>query len=1014
MKKKKLMSKGKIIFTIILVFVVCCLVATGSWAARKIEFTSANAKGFIQKLDQNENAAIGQALGLSRGEACKLLRKNTDFNRVTHSRYQQTYKGIPVWGMQIIISRGPANKVTKLNGTLVLDIPGDMKGIPASLDPLSALRRMQDLHRQRDIGAEWNFRNEQYETNIYIDKNDKAHLCYVVSFFADTACGKPSNYIYFIDVHTGKVLHSFDMLNYYSQGTGPGGNLKTGYYYYGIDYPGFPVTENSGTCTMEIPGVKTVDLNHTTSGTTAYSYTCYENTHEEINGGYCPLNDAQFFGQVTIDMYNNWYGVPVVPFQFTIKCHYSSNYEGAFWDGANIILGDGAATFYPLGSLDVICHEASHGFTQNNSDLIFSSQSGGINDSFADIAGDAAEYYLRNNADFMCGYEIFKDPDHAIRYFYDPPLDGFSIDHVADYYEGMVPQYSSGIFNKVFYLIATTPGWNVHMAFDIFVKANQDYWTPASTFVQGAEGVMNGAVDYGYSCQAVINAFAQVGINLECPGPPIANFSAWPNSGGIPLTVWFIDQSQAASTWLWDFGDTGTSTEQNPIHTYTTMGNFTVTLTVTNEFGSDVMVKTAYIAAAAPQPPITDFVADNTDVGLNTSVNFTDLTLENPTSWSWTFAGGTPASSTDQNPVVTYTTVGTFDVTLVATNAQGSDTETKVDYITVSEKPYCASQGNTSSMEWIARVQVDAMDNASGAAGYTDFTSITCELIGGSTVNVILTPGFSGTAYAEYWKVWIDYNDDHDFGDAGEEVFSGYGTTVVTGSFTVASGIEIVSRMRVSMKYAAYPTPCETFTYGEVEDYTVKVVPDDNLPPVADFTYDINGMTVTFTDNSYDPDGFIVSWLWDFGDGTNSTEQNPVHTYTVPGTYTVTLTVTDDDDASSQVSKIIIVSEPGSEIYVYDITQTINKSGKNYNSNAVITIWDTNNNPVPDAAVYISWGSVVSGTASGITGANGTVTFISAKVKSTGPFIITVDNVTHSTLTYNPALNNETSDSASY
>jgi vibriolysin len=829
--KTKVMS-GKILFSITLVFVVCCLMATHSWAARKIEFTSANAKGFIQKLNQNNssnNTAIGQILGLSGAEAFKLLRQNTDFNRVTHSRYRQTYKGIPVWGMQTVIGRSPANKVFKLNGTLVLDIPGDMKGIPASLDPLSALRRMQDLHKQKDTTAEWTFRNEKYETEIYIDKNDKAHLCYVVSFFADTACGNPSNYIYFIDVHTGKTLHSFDMLNYYSQGTGPGGNLKTGYYYYGIDYPGFPVTENSGTCAMEIPGVKTVDLNHTTSGTTAYSYTCYENTHENINGGYCPMNDAQFFGQVTCDMYNNWYGVPVVLFQFTIKCHYSNNYEGAFWDGANIILGDGGTTFYPLGSLDVICHEASHGFTEYNSGLIFSSQSGGINDSFADIAGDAAEYYLRNSADFMCGYEIFKDPDRAIRYFYDPPLDGFSIDHVDDYYDGMVPQYSSGIFNKAFYLIATTPGWNFRMAFDIFVKANQDYWTPASTFAQGATGVMNGAVDYGYSCQAVVDAFAQVGINLECPGPPIADFSAFPPSGGIPLTVRFTDESQAAATWSWDFGDGGTSTLQNPTHTFTTMGNFTITLTVTNEFGSDTKEEIGYIAATAPQAPIANFTASSTDINIGNSVTFTDTSLENPASWSWTFEGGTPASSAAQNPVITYNTVGTFDVTLVATNAQGSDTETKVDYITVSEKPYCASQGNTYSMEWIARVQVGAMDNASGAAGYTDFTAIDCDLTGGSTVNVILTPGFSGSAYTEYWRIWIDYNDDHDFEDAGEEVFSGLGTAAVTGSFTVAPDITVITRMRVSMKYSAYPLPCEAFTYGEVEDYTADIIPQSCL-----------------------------------------------------------------------------------------------------------------------------------------------------------------------------------------
>jgi vibriolysin len=549
MKKKK-WFKGKVFFTITLVFVVCCFMAANAWAVKKIEFYSASAADYIRLLNENkslESVSIGKTLGLAQDEGFLLLRQRTDFNGVTHYRYQQTYKGIPVWGMQIIISRGPANKATKLNGTLVLDIPGDIKGIPPLLDPLSALRRMQDPHKQRDIGAAWNFSNKKYETNIYIDKNDKAQLCYVVSFFADTACGNPSNYIYFIDVHTGKILHSFDMLNY-AQGTGPGGNLKTGYYYYGIDYKGFAVTEDSGTCTMELPGFKTVDLNHGTSGTTAYSYTCYENTHEEINGAYCPLNDAQYFGQMTYDMYNTWYGVPPVPFQFSVKCHYSTNFEGATWTGTDVILGDGNTVFYPLGSLDVISHEVSHGFTQNNSNLIYTNDihSGAINDSFSDIAGDAAEYYMKGSNDFMCGYDIMKNPTAAIRYLYDPPLDGMSIDHFDDYYPGMDLHYSSGIFNKAFYLIATTPGWNSRMAFDTFVKANQDYWVPNSTFQQGAEGVMNGALDYGYSCEDVKDAFAAVGIYLTCPDPcpgiitnpgfETGDTSGWTGTGDISIT----------------------------------------------------------------------------------------------------------------------------------------------------------------------------------------------------------------------------------------------------------------------------------------------------------------------------------------------------------------------------------------------------------------------------------------------------------------------------------------------
>ena len=116
----------------------------------------------------------------------------------------------------------------------------------------------------------------------------------------------------------------------------------------------------------------------------------------------------------------------------------------------------------------------------------------------------------------MFCWEIVKDPDGAVRYLNNPPLDGYSIDHVEDYYDGMDVHYSSGIFNKAFYLIATSRGWNTRMAFDIFCKANMDYWTPSTTFQQGAEGAKAAAADYGYSCTDVRDAFAQVGITITC------------------------------------------------------------------------------------------------------------------------------------------------------------------------------------------------------------------------------------------------------------------------------------------------------------------------------------------------------------------------------------------------------------------------------------------------------------------------------------------------------------------
>lgn len=520
MKSEKWFS-SKIVFFITMVLVSGCFLATHSLAAKKIEFCEANAKDCINKLNENKSlksVPIEKTLGLTEHEGLLLLRKETDFSGVTHYRYRQAYKGIPVWGMHTIISIGPSQEVVGLHGTMILDIPQGIKSIPpaSSLDPQGALRRMQDLHRGKNIGALWHFRNESYGTYIYVDHNDRPRLCYVVSFFADNECGHPSRNIHFIDVETGRVLHSFDRLTY-DDGTGPGGNLRVGWYYYSVDYPPFPVTESSGTCTMNTAEVLTVDLDHKTQGTTPYSYPCYENTHEEINGGYCPLNDAQSFGRAVYDMYNIWYGLPPIPFQLKLRCHYGVNFDDAFWDGGYLTLGDGHVMYFPLAGLDLIAHEFSHGFTEYNSDLIYSGQPGGINESFSDMAGEAAKYFVRGTNDFMVRRDILKILD-ALRYMYDPPLDGHSIDHVDDYHEGMEVHYSSGIFNKAFYLLATSPSWNTRKAFDIFVRANRFYWQPSTNFQQGAEGALEAAQDYGYPCEDVRDAFAAVGITLACPG----------------------------------------------------------------------------------------------------------------------------------------------------------------------------------------------------------------------------------------------------------------------------------------------------------------------------------------------------------------------------------------------------------------------------------------------------------------------------------------------------------------
>ena len=140
---------------------------------------------------------------------------------------------------------------------------------------------------------------------------------------------------------------------------------------------------------------------------------------------------------------------------------------------------------------------------------------------------------------------------------------------------------------------------------------------------------------------------------------------------------------------------------------------------------------------------------------------------------------------------------------------------------------YCASQGNNINDEYIGRVRLNTIDNTSGAtSGYTDHTSISTSLSKGTAYTVTINPTWTGTVYSEGYAVWIDYNQDGDFTDAGEQVFTQAATqnTQVAGSFTVpTSATDGATRMRVSMKYNGVPTSCEAFSYGEVEDYTVNI-----------------------------------------------------------------------------------------------------------------------------------------------------------------------------------------------
>lgn len=142
---------------------------------------------------------------------------------------------------------------------------------------------------------------------------------------------------------------------------------------------------------------------------------------------------------------------------------------------------------------------------------------------------------------------------------------------------------------------------------------------------------------------------------------------------------------------------------------------------------------------------------------------------------------------------------------------------------------YCDAASNDASYEWISEVQVGDFSYSSGSSTYSDFTNQVIELTSGET-DVALTPAFGTASYRESWMIWIDLNQDGDFSDAGEQVFtSGLSNTTVTGALTIPdNAMEGITRMRVAMRYNRPPEACGNFTYGEVEDYSVEIAGDDN------------------------------------------------------------------------------------------------------------------------------------------------------------------------------------------
>ena len=472
-------------------------------------------------------------------ESLGVISVHNDASHVTHERMQQKYLGFPVYGAHIIMHRpqGALMQTSVATGVIYSALAQDLGAIP----PKSFVNHAEDILRKFQTRYATSLMSQAIvEPIIYIDSNEHAVWAYDVRVMVQEKDGRTKNPRAFIDAKNYSTLFEWDDLKLELKqvnGIGYSGNTLTGKKQFGKNLPFLNLLRDSDNaeCYMENQDVMVLDMIHELhspaismmfpciasriTGAPTYRTGYAGDGYDKINGAYSVANDALYVGGVIKDMYRTWYGLDVLtlqnkPMQLVMRVHYGNHYNNAFWDGRQMTFGDGLSWMYPLVSVGIGAHEITHGFTAQHSNLAYYAQSGGLNESFSDMAAQAAEYYSESKNTWKIGSEIFKAKSGytALRFMDQPSLDGYSIDSADQYHNGMDLHFSSGVYNRLFYLLATQENWSTKKAFQLMLKANMDYWTPTTTFEEASCGVLQAATDLDFSITDVRAALNLVGL----------------------------------------------------------------------------------------------------------------------------------------------------------------------------------------------------------------------------------------------------------------------------------------------------------------------------------------------------------------------------------------------------------------------------------------------------------------------------------------------------------------------
>jgi len=435
-----------------------------------------------------------------------------------HARLQQEHNGVPVFGAEVMVH---ADDTTFLgfNGTITTGLDGfDIVPSVYLADATAIVSHQEEVR-----GPLGDVRASSQLVILPRDlEGEGADLAWQIELV-------DAGWTFFVGAETGAVLRKYSAHHPIEQASGPGGNPRVAWTWDAR----LDVEPDGGEYIMQTDRLLTLD--HSNGDMVV---------HGPLDNMPDPAaNDAHGFAEVTLDMLRDWFGANSIDdkglqiisiVNHPNVCGYGP--DNACWNGSQMQYGTGATSFYALSSgIDVVSHEIHHGYTQHHSGLVYDGMAGGLNESFSDIAGTAAEYFHQGDpADFLIGEDVTRsgDPLRDMRF---PILYG-QIDHMNNYERHLgtdgngnpeVQDHevhgSSGIGNKAFVM-----AWdrfrviNVGSTADIVRRvahawyvANDSRWGSDTTFTQACQGVVDGALALGYSSDEVVaiaQSWADVGV----------------------------------------------------------------------------------------------------------------------------------------------------------------------------------------------------------------------------------------------------------------------------------------------------------------------------------------------------------------------------------------------------------------------------------------------------------------------------------------------------------------------